>query len=106
MSVFGFGNLRRRYGSREGAPQPHPSRSANGPTSGLALGHAGSRVGAGAASADPYLLRSFFEAGNPHLVAAPSADSPMRLSVVRGGCPRPRPAWTYDSRESLVRALR
>src|SRR5213593_4105570 len=93
-------------GPREGAPQAHPSRSANGPNSGLAMGHTGSRAGAGAASADPYLLRSFFEATKRSLVAAQRADSALRLSVVGGGCPRPRPAWILhsDSRESLAQS--
>src|SRR5713101_790651 len=90
--VFAFENLRRRYGSREGAPQPRPSRPVNVLIFRPGKPHAGRRVGAGAASVDPYLLRSIPEAGNRHLVAALRAEMPMRLSVVHGGCPRPHPA--------------
>src|SRR6266568_1229125 len=90
--VFAFENLRRRYGSREGTPQPRPSRSVNVLIFRPGKAHAGSRVGAGAASVDPYLLRSIPEAGNRHLVAALRADTTMRLRVVHGGCPRLHPA--------------
>src|SRR5262249_17668470 len=47
--------------------------------------------GGGAASADPYLLRSISEVDNHHLVAASRAGAGVRLFVVRGGCPPPPP---------------
>ena len=50
------------------------------------------RVGLGASSLGPYLLGRFFEAENQHLVAGSEWPRGMRLSVVQGGSPQPRPS--------------
>src|SRR6266481_3639842 len=83
----GTGAFRIITGPGWGVPSRDHTES-RGPT----MDHAVRRVGAGAASADPYLLRSLSEADTRHLVAASRAESRRRLCVVRGGCPRPHPA--------------
>src|SRR5262245_22560005 len=55
----------------------------------------------GAASADPYLLRSISEVDNHHLVAASRADAGLRLCVVRGGCP-PAPSRRVHKKHQMA----
>ncbi len=49
-------------------------------------------MGEGGTSVDPYLLR-VVEAADAHLVAGQRLHNGMRLSVVYGGAPLPRPAY-------------
>ena len=51
-------------------------------------GHAGSRMGEGGTSVDPYLLR-VVEAANVDLVAGSRLHKGVRLSAVYGGDPSP-----------------